>query len=227
VAGPRLANYRKLLHHGGLRCSTTPRGRSDVCPADNRYLFAIDRADHTLRIDTKTGIIEPFADSRIRRIVWSPDGRFRCQIAGYHPQLIDTRTNQIMPIELPGDVPEAAWSPDGSLFAVMTWSGTIYFWDTKTWKNISRLNASPKGSWSFAFSPDGRSIAVGGSWGDIHLWHVATNRLLLTLQIPVSRITVMHVHFSPNCQTLAALVPIDEKHHVFLWNATSPQSAGV
>jgi Tol biopolymer transport system component len=70
---------------------------------------------------------------------------------------------------------------------------------------------------SVAFSPDGKTLAVGDDDGDVYLWDVATARLTATLPDPASG-GVNGVAFTPDGQTLAAA---DGNGSVYLWGVAS------
>jgi WD40 repeat protein len=82
-----------------------------------------------------------------------------------------------------GDFPAvftAVMSPDGSVLATGHLDGTIHVWDTKTWKELHKLDRHAHRVWALAFSPDGtRLVSGGGNWddtqpGEVRVWDTAT-----------------------------------------------------
>ncbi len=70
---------------------------------------------------------------------------------------------------------------------------------------------------SVAFSPDGKTLAVGDDDDSTYLWDVANRKLVATLRDP-NGLAVDSIAFSPGGQTLAAG---DEDGHTFLWDLAS------
>jgi WD40 repeat protein len=64
------------------------------------------------------------------------------------------------------------------------------------------LQGLGKGTWSAAFSPDGKMLAAGGYDGKVRLWDVETAKLKETLAGPNTMI--YDVAFSPDGKTLAS-----------------------
>jgi WD40 repeat protein len=69
---------------------------------------------------------------------------------------------------------DAAFSPDGSLFATSDWEGDghSYVWDTASGDLVARLGNVA--GLSLRFSPDDRVLAFGGSDGDTHVYELGT-----------------------------------------------------
>ena len=90
------------------------------------------------------------------------------------------------------------FSPDGGVIA-SEGSSTIRLWDAQTGEHLKTLFESG----SFAFSPDGRTIAIGGGWdGVIHLRNVDTGERRRTLIGHTA--WVGSVVFSPDGRTIAS-----------------------
>ena len=71
---------------------------------------------------------------------------------------------------------------------------------------------------SVAFSPDGRTLAVGDFNGDVYLWAVATGHVAATLAGPAGSASVDSVAFSPDGTMLAAG---NGDGSTYLWNLAS------
>ena len=98
-------------------------------------------------------------------------------------------------------VTEIVFSPDGS--RVATASGKqVNMWCTKTWKAIATLDTAAIES--FAFSPDGTLLAVGGARNEpiIQICSVDTGRRIAELSGHTSG--VQSVAFSPDGRLLAS-----------------------
>jgi WD40 repeat protein len=90
------------------------------------------------------------------------------------------------------DVWFGTFSPDGKYFISGPCLGengsTVYMWDTNTQQLVhafGSVEGSGYGSeWrSAAFSPDGKTLAIGNDIGQIWLWDVGTYKLLNTIHI--------------------------------------------
>ena len=100
-----------------------------------------------------------------------------------------------------GKIDEITYSPDGSLLAVASSIGT-WLYDTQTGEAFDLLTGHTHldGVMSVAFSPDGKTLASGGSRGAIRLWDVQTRTLKQTIHWAGN---IPSVAFSPDGQTLA------------------------
>ena len=99
-----------------------------------------------------------------------------------------------------GTVHTIAYSPDGSLIAVVGRSTWLY--DASTFAEVGMIERSAH---TIAFSPDGQTLASGG-WPDpdrtVHLWDVATQEEVGGLRLSGPR-GVTAITFTPDGNTLA------------------------
>ncbi len=105
------------------------------------------------------------------------------------------------------------FSPDGKIMASGSSDGTASLWEVATGKNLCNLpgvkghpgptDRSSAAVFSLAFSPDGKTLALGGSDGTIGLWDKASSREIRSL-LPSSGGWVWALAFSPDGKTLAA-----------------------
>jgi serine/threonine protein kinase len=110
-------------------------------------------------------------------------------------------------------VSSLAFSPSGSTLAII--SDSLCLWDIRATgcATVSGLITEA----SVAFSPDGKTVAVGDYNGSTGLVDVATLTLTARLTEPDSK-GLNSVAFSPDGKTLAAG---DFNGHTYLWNVTT------
>lgn len=72
-----------------------------------------------------------------------------------------------------------ATSPDGTRLASVDFGGNLIIWDTATWDEVAYYPNVSNGTFSLAFSPDGRLLAVGGA--DITLLDFVTGERVARL----------------------------------------------
>jgi WD40 repeat protein len=107
--------------------------------------------------------------------------------------------------ELPEQVTDIAWSPDGTRLAAAAWD--VHLWNTVTWVEVGTL--TPAGD--LAWSPDGKLLAIGG-------WLVEANTGLELVRLKGSYIC--RIAWSPDGTRLASGDPLDGTIH--LWGVSSP-----
>ena len=129
-----------------------------------------------------------------------------------------------VPLTLPSpyageSVASLAFSHSGTTLAIADLY--ICLWDIATSGCTASSTTSSvfKNANSVAFSPDSKTLAVGGATGRTGLWNVAAKRLTATLPDPGSK-GVDSVAFSPDGKTVAAG---DFNGRTYLWNAATGQ----
>jgi WD40 repeat protein len=134
------------------------------------------------------------------------------------------------PIRGPGDFDGLSFRSDGRLLAVAA-QNTVELWQVSDPRHPARIGpplpgAGPDTSTSFvaslAFSPDGRTLAVGSIGRTVQLWDVANPADPVPLGAPLSGFPaqgVNSVSFSPDGQTLAVG---GTDGRIRLWDVTDP-----
>lgn len=145
-------------------------------------------------------------------LVFSPDGNMLA--SGCYDRnvyLLDTQNGKLRRLSgHAGPVYSVAFSSDGQ---ILTSAGfdTVCLWNTRTGIRLPKL----KGIYhnmdrfsSVAFSPEGQSLAIGGSGSNgftVQLWDVRTAEWIRDLMSPTGTNTISrHLAFSPDGQILAA-----------------------
>jgi WD40 repeat protein len=147
-------------------------------PNDELVVTASDRTVRVFRAADGERIRELRGHrSAVTSAEFSPDGRFILTASR-------DGTARLWPTVLPpiareldldaSSVHNVAFSPDSQFFATASLDATR-IWSTARREVVAEL---PGGAASVAFSPDGRSIAVGGSAGVVKVWRAGTREEL-------------------------------------------------
>jgi WD40 repeat protein len=107
------------------------------------------------------------------------------------------------------------FSPDGKQVVTRRKTGEIDFWEVETGK-LARTFKTPAEEYptSFAFSSDGKRLAVGGSDHAIHLWDLATDKEVPTVANRLGG--TPSVRFLADGKTLVA----HRRYEADFWNST-------
>ena len=186
---------------------------------DGRTL-ASGSQDKTVRLwDMETGALKQKLGHTaiVYSLAFSPDGRTLASGYGGTVQLWDTekgkRTQRFTGHT--SSVRGVAFSPDGRTLASRI-RDAVWLWDAATGKHKQTLNAQhmEKSSntlfhndyrlrnYSVSFSPDGHTLASGGSDGIVRLWHVASGKLKTILEGHTA--PVFGLAYSPDGLTIAS-----------------------
>lgn len=128
---------------------------------------------------------------RARGVTFSPSGEFVSAAlndygARFHPSAPKIRSWNIVSGNKTftgwerDDAFEVAYSPDGNLLAAT--GKVVELWNVITTRSVRRFVADEKGTFCVAFSPDGLTIATGGSDTVIKFWDIATGKMTGTLK---------------------------------------------
>ncbi|GAA0297693.1 hypothetical protein GCM10009540_16100 [Streptomyces turgidiscabies] len=112
------------------------------------------------------------------------------------------------------DITEIAFAPDGSGLAAGDGTGRVAVWDgdlrhrAGILRNVFLAPADPstdsaESIAALAFSPDGRTLAVGGNAGTVQLWDIATQQPLGP-SLPTPGESIDTLAFSPDSTMLYA-----------------------
>jgi WD40 repeat protein len=120
----------------------------------------------------------------IRRMAWSPDGRFLAADSETEFRVVQLDTEATVAIAegLAWWVPTHAFHPGGSFLATAHVDRLVRLWDVAGWSAASdaTLTADRTFDWgvgdiqALAFSPDGSLGAVAGARGEVVVWDVDT-----------------------------------------------------
>ena len=122
-----------------------------------------------------------------------------------------------------GMVNDVSFSPDGATLAMASSASNVHLWDLNTGKHKATLAGHVGRLISLVFSPDGRTLATGGT-DQVRLWNLATNRELMALDTGKLTIgDVPSIEFSPDGMQLLAAGSLN----TILWSATPRAKASV
>ncbi len=151
---------------------------------------------------------------------WSPIDAHLAIMGGLRPRIWDLSQKSLRLPNVHTDwADDAAWSPDGSRIATVSYDSTARIWDATGEKELLVLHHPPFITF-FAWSPDSQRIVTGGGDGISRVWDVRTGELLLEYHAPSGNVTWTE-SWSPDGSRIAtSLWP---SNTVEVWNATTGQ----
>lgn len=127
----------------------------------------------------------PGAGSALVAVPWAfdPAGRLLVFGSGHNGPdnrlgLVDVSSGKLVEQVAVGDIEQPmsqAWSNDGRLLAVGTWTGTLFLLDADTLAVRGRVSAAEPGPVrSISFSPDDQTMVTTGETGQVDFWTVSS-----------------------------------------------------
>jgi len=222
----------------GLLRTNVP-GQSLAASRDGRHLAILN--------ETNVVFYDPDALSELGRVPvpsrgggrpgFSPDGRWLA-VLDAHPDASQGRTRVVVvdvrqlrvvrELRLEVDGPDgwgAVYFAQGGRLLLAARARTQQFavWDTVTWQRVRVLNGLPAAQYVVAaVSPDGRTLAVSGYGGHLHVWDL--ERLTPLPPVTLGAGDIYSIAFDPEGKILAAGA-IDGT--IRLWNLQSRQELAV
>ncbi|USP76690.1 uncharacterized protein yc1106_03964 [Curvularia clavata] len=89
-------------------------------------------------------------------------GKIRVTLSGH--------SSNVMTEAFSSDVMAAAFSPDGSMIASISWDETVELWDVSTGDLLQTLRSLPSECHATAVSSDGEVLAIASRKGTVQLW---------------------------------------------------------
>lgn len=125
---------------------------------------------------------------RIRRVEWSPDGKYLASSGEGGVIIIWNADDYSLPVTLDGHhgmVVALAWSADGKRLASGSWGygkGQLFIWDTQSWNRVGVLDDPNELVFSVAWTVDGERLISAGSDGTLRWWNPQNEQCLLSRQ---------------------------------------------
>ncbi|MDO4550395.1 MAG: WD40 repeat domain-containing protein [Planctomycetia bacterium] len=199
--------FRKNLHTGELRWKTKVPSRMrriQMSPDGTRLSVSSPHSNKVSLLDVKTGeILQTWDSTKPTCVSFSPDGK-TLAITGH-----DRKALELISLEtgektvLSDDCRHSymnAWSPDGTLVAVLSQRKIVTF-NVTTGERKELFGVVGELLEGIAFSPDGKWLAVGMlTHPEVFLYHVPTGELK---KLPFVR-PIQYLDFSPSGRELAA-----------------------
>ncbi len=153
---------RKLDGNGWCGAWSADGSQLAVCEGGTVTLYSDDGANQSKR---ETGV------TWIYQVEWPPQGTDRLAVCGDGVGVVvfDKDGTELNRRGVDGTPRTLAWSPDGSVFAVGTWGGSLWIFD-RDGTALYRKDLDKGRIQALAWSEDGTLIATGGEGGLVHVW---------------------------------------------------------
>ncbi len=204
---------------------------------DGKHVLALDRSGKMMVWETATGKkVHEGKPNRVVAAAIAPDGKTIITIGWREAATTEITIHKVGSDDKPrtfdaaeGGVSRVTYAPDGRTFLVASYTGGLQLWDVEAgsplrWVRKSADKAPPTHLYSLAagpvFSPDGKTLAVPGLAGKVHLIELASGKERLVLQGgpgPVSCLT-----FSPDG---TKLVSAGEDGSALVWEIKTIKTA--
>jgi WD40 repeat protein len=156
-------------------------------------------------------------DAGASNVAFSPNGKILVSNGANGINLWDVSSGAIigqLNSKSSGKVSHLAFNPDGRLLAAADDQKQVVVWDISTRKPVGKPLRHPGLITTIAFSPDGKSLAVGGSMG-IAIWDIETRKMLTQ---PLQGHSVNQLVFDPSGHKIAA---INADRTLVIWEIAS------
>jgi WD40 repeat protein len=230
VAGRRSLDAIRVQHDAGLThwmrvVAVAPDGRTGVIGSDDGELRLIDVPGQSVRIKVETG-------AAVSGLAYAPDGRTLAVVTSGRPGrvlLLDPTTAEtrkrleVDHARLVVFAPDgkSVWvGCDGGMFGKDKRPGMVSRWDLRSGTAVQTFETTPGLFLSLAVSPDGKTLASGGSESGAVVWDAATGKAEELGRPPGGRVRpwVHGLAFAPDGKTLAVA---DTGGRVRVWDVAA------
>lgn len=135
------------------------------------------------KLEAQGSLLTEIPQSDIQSATWYPHSNTIVIIDNQSIIFLNTQMEQVEQIDI-GNISLIAWSPDGTIVAVVRSRTTVELWDVTEWRLITEFSPEESPIKSIKWDRNGEQLAiVAVNSNNLYIWNTTTQHISLSLSI--------------------------------------------